>query len=69
MNPSPSRSSIIYLLLIVAIIILVVYNFQQQAASQEALTISEVALQIKRGEIKRIVEDDNRQEPGCSGRA
>ena len=60
MNPSPSRSSIIYLLLIVAIIILVVYNFQQQAASQEALTISEVALQIKRGEIKRIVEDDNR---------
>jgi cell division protease FtsH len=58
-NPSPSRSSIIYLLLIVAIIILVVYNFQQQAASQEALTISEVAMQIKRGEIKRIVEDDN----------
>jgi len=59
-NPTRNRSSIIYLLLFVAIIVMVVYNFQQQATTQEALTINEVAADIQNGNIKRIIEDDNR---------
>jgi cell division protease FtsH len=39
---------------------MVVYNFQQQATTQEALTINEVASDIQNGNIKRIIEDDNR---------
>jgi cell division protease FtsH len=59
-NPTRNRSSIIYLLLFVAIIVMVVYNFQQQATTQEALTINEVASDIQNGNIRRIIEDDNR---------
>jgi cell division protease FtsH len=59
-NPPRNRYSIIYLLLFVAIIAMVVYNFQQQASIQEALTISEVAADIRAGNITRIREDDNR---------
>jgi len=44
----------------VAIIVLVVFNFQQQGVSQESLTINEVAMQIDKGLVTRIVEDDNR---------
>lgn len=60
MNPPRNRYSIIYLMLFVAIIAMVIYNFQQQATIQEALTISEVAADIKAGNITRIKEDDNR---------
>ena len=60
MNSSRNRSSIIYLLLVVAIIVLVVFNFQQQGTSVEPLTINEVAQQIQKGQISRIVDDDNR---------
>jgi cell division protease FtsH len=59
-NPTRNRSSIIYLLLFVAIISMVVYNFQQNSNTQKPLTINEVAEAIKRGEVQRIVEDDNR---------
>ena len=60
MNPTRNRSSIIYLLLFVAIIAMVAYNFQQQAATQDPLTISEVAADIQSGNISRIIEDGNR---------
>ncbi len=61
MNPPRNRYSIIYLLLFVAIIAMVWYNFQQQVSNQEALTITEVAEDIRSGEITRIIEtDDNR---------
>ncbi len=60
MNPSRNRASIIYLLLFMAIISMVVYNFQQQAQRQEILSINEVAADIQRGKINRIVEDDDR---------
>ena len=60
MNPTRNRSSIIYLLLFVAIISMVVYNFQQQAATQDPLTINQVAADIQRGAVERLVEDDNR---------
>jgi cell division protease FtsH len=59
-NPPRNRYSIIYLLLFVAIIAMVVYNFSQQAAMQEALTISEVATDVQRGNVSKIVVDDNR---------
>ncbi len=60
MNPTRNRSSIIYLLLFVAIISMVVYNFQQQASTQDVLYINEVAAEIQRGVVQRVVEDDNR---------
>ncbi|MEJ2706313.1 MAG: ATP-dependent zinc metalloprotease FtsH [Anaerolineales bacterium] len=59
MNPTRNRSSIIYLLLFIAIISMVVYNFQQQAQTQEVLTINQVAADIQAGDVEKIVEDDN----------
>jgi cell division protease FtsH len=59
-NPTRNRSSIIYLLLFVAIIVMVVYQFQQQATTQETLTINELAADIENGEVNRVIEDDNR---------
>jgi cell division protease FtsH len=59
-NPTRNRSSIIYLLLFVAIIVMVVYQFQQQATTQESLTINELASEIQNGDVKRVIEDDNR---------
>jgi cell division protease FtsH len=59
-NPTRNRSSIIYLLLFVAIIVMVVYQFQQQATTQEPLTINELAADVQNGEVNRIVEDENR---------
>jgi cell division protease FtsH len=59
-NPTRNRSSIIYLLLFVAIIVMVVYQFQQQSTTQEPLTINELAGLVQNGEVKRIIEDDNR---------
>ncbi|HEX7972962.1 MAG TPA: ATP-dependent zinc metalloprotease FtsH [Anaerolineales bacterium] len=60
MNPTRNRSSIIYLLLFVAIISMVVYNFQQQASTQEVLTINEVVADIQSGKVAKLVQDDNR---------
>ncbi|MFN2197405.1 MAG: ATP-dependent zinc metalloprotease FtsH [Anaerolineales bacterium] len=60
MNPARNRSSIIYLLLFIAIITLVVYNFQQNTTASEALTINQVAADVKAGKVTRIAEDDNR---------
>lgn len=60
MNPTRNRSSIIYLLLFVAIIVMVVYQFQQQATTQESLTINELAADIQKGQVRRVIEDDNR---------
>jgi cell division protease FtsH len=39
---------------------MVVYNFQQQASTQEVLTINEVAAAIQTGKVSRVIEDDNR---------
>jgi cell division protease FtsH len=59
-NPTRNRSSIIYLLLFVAIIVMVVYQFQQQATTQESLTINELAADVQAGKVNRVIEDDNR---------
>jgi cell division protease FtsH len=58
-NPTRNRSTIIYLLLFVVIIIMVVYNFQQQATSKEVVPINQVASDVKRGLIERILENEN----------
>ncbi len=60
MNSSRSRASIIYLILIIGIIVMFVFNFQQQASTQDILSINEVADLIKDGRVNRIVEDDDR---------
>lgn len=59
MNPTRNRSSIIYLLLFVAIIVMVVYQFQQQAATEEPLSINELAGLVQNGGVRRISVDDN----------
>jgi len=58
-NPTRNRSSIIYLLLFIAIIAMVVYNFQQNSSVQEVMSINEVADVIQKGEVERIIEDEN----------
>ncbi len=59
MNPTRNRSTIIYLLLFMAIISMVVMNFRQQASGQQALSINEVAAAIQKGQVERIVENEN----------
>ena len=39
---------------------MVVYNFQQQATTQEVLSINQVAADIQRGKVERLIEDENR---------
>ncbi len=57
---SRNQSYVIYLLLFVAIVAMLVYNFSDQGTSQEVLTINEVADGIRKAEITKIVEDENR---------
>lgn len=56
---SKNQSYIIYILLFVAILTMVYFNFRQQSASQDVLTINQVAADIQTGKIQRIVVDDN----------
>jgi cell division protease FtsH len=58
-NPSRNRSSIIYLLLFVAIIAMVVYSFGQSNTGEEALYINQVATDIQRGRVAKVIENDN----------
>jgi cell division protease FtsH len=48
------------LLLFIAIIAMLVYNFSSQGASQDAMTVNQVADEVKSGRVKRIIEDENR---------
>ncbi|MHC1784878.1 MAG: ATP-dependent zinc metalloprotease FtsH [Anaerolineaceae bacterium] len=57
---SRNQSYVIYVLLFIAIIAMVVYNFSQQNSSQEVLTINQIAADIQKGTVTRIVEDENR---------
>jgi cell division protease FtsH len=59
-NPTRNRTSIIYLLLFIAIISMVVYNFNQQASSQDVISINQVASDIQRGKVERLIEDSDR---------
>ena len=57
---SRNQSYAIYILLFMAIIALVVYSWSSQNSSQEALTINQVADEIKNGQIAKIVQDETR---------
>ncbi len=57
---SKNQSYAIYILLFMAIIALVVYSWSSQNSSQEAMTINQVADEIKRGQIAKIVQDETR---------
>ena len=59
-NSSRNRSSIIYLLLFIAIVSLVIYNFNQTANTQDVLSINQVASDVQKGKVQRLVEDDRR---------
>ncbi len=57
---SRNQSYVIYLLLFIAIIAMLVYNFTSQGTSQSAKTINQVAADVQSGQVKRIIEDENR---------
>lgn len=57
---SRNQSYVIYVLLFIAIIAMVVFNFSQQNSSQDVLTINQIAADIQKGSITRIVQDENR---------
>ena len=59
MDSPRNRSSYIYILFIAGIAILLFFNYRQGSTTQEVLTINELAVQIRSGEIARIVSDDN----------
>jgi len=58
-NSNRNRSTIFYVILFAIIIFLVVYSFQTNS-TQETVTINEVAADVQKGLVARIVEDDNR---------
>jgi cell division protease FtsH len=58
-DSSRNRSSFIYILFIVAIAILLFFNYRQSSTAEEPLTINELALQISRGDVARVISDDN----------
>ncbi|HQP07964.1 MAG TPA: cell division protein FtsH, partial [Anaerolineaceae bacterium] len=55
-----NQSYLIYLLLFVAIVALLVYNYGQNESSTQALSINEVAEDVKNGQITRIVENEDK---------
>jgi cell division protease FtsH len=59
-NPTRSRSTIIYVLLFAAIIILVFFSFNQSSSSQQTLSINQVAADIQSGKVTRIVEEQDK---------
>ena len=60
MNVNRSRSSIIYVLLFAAIIILVFFQFSQGTNNQEVLSINQVAADIQKGLVTRIIEQQDK---------
>ncbi len=57
---SRNQSYVIYLLLFIAIISMLVYNFNSQTSGQNTKTINEVAAEINKGNIAKLVEEENK---------
>ena len=55
---SSGQTNFVYLLVLIAIIAMVFMNFNQSTA-QQMMPINEVATEIKNGNVKRIIEDEN----------
>lgn len=61
MNNTRSQSMIIYTMLFIAIAVMVFFQVSDQSTTTEALTISQLAVDVKAGKVTRIVTDaDNR---------
>ena len=60
MNQNRSRSTIVYVILFAIIIVMVFVSFNQNSNAQEALSINQVAADIKSGKISRISEEQDR---------
>ncbi len=60
MNNNRNQSLVIYALLFIAIVAMVYYQVQSRPETQEALTINELASDIQKGNVSRlIIETDN----------
>jgi len=57
---SRSQSYIVYILLLVAIVALVFVNVNRSTTGQDVLTINEVASDIKKGLVGKIVEEEDK---------
>jgi len=54
-----NQSYIVYFLLFMAIIVLVVFSFNKANSADTVLTINQVADEVKKGNVARIVEEEN----------
>jgi len=57
---SRRQSYLIYVLLFIAIIAMVYFNFQQQNSESNVIAINQLAVDIKSGIVREIIEDENR---------
>jgi cell division protease FtsH len=57
---SRNQSYVVYVLLFIAIIALVVYSFSQNATTSGVLTINQLASEVQKGTVARIVTDENK---------
>lgn len=55
-----SQSYVIYVLLFIAIIILIVFNLNKTNTADTVLSINQLAEQIQKGNISRVVEEENK---------
>ena len=55
-----SQSYVIYVLLFIAIIVLIVFNLNKTNAADTVLSINQLAEQIQKGNISRVVEEENK---------
>ena len=55
-----SQSYVIYVLLFIAIIVLIVFNLNKTNSADTVLSINQLAEQIQKGNINRVVEEENK---------
>ncbi len=55
-----SQSYVIYVLLFIAIIVLIVFNLNKTNSADTVLSINQLAEQVQKGNIARIVEEENK---------
>lgn len=55
-----SQSYVIYVLLFIAIIVLIVFNLNKTNTADTVLSINQLAEQIQKGNISRVVEEENK---------
>ena len=58
MNSARLRSIFVYVLIVVAIVVLL-FQFRSQASNTNQVSLTELAAAIERGEVRKIIVDDN----------